>query len=466
MKIRSIRARLTIWYSILLSLTFLFLGGISYALLAYSLTKDVDTALKSVAGVILERNYRGETSLPPSDIDGLFRQFFGSSPWERFFGMFDPFGNTDQHLYPPESSKLRLSPEALKNATEGRTTFETRENIAAFPVRLLTAPVISRGRLVNVIMVGMSLENAYSTRHRFVLTMAAVFPVALIIAAGCGWLIARRALAPVDKMAENARRISMENLTERLIDPGGGDEVSRLAETLNDMLSRLNSSFSQIRQFSADASHELQTPLTILKGEIEVALRSARTPSEHQRILVSLLEEIERMARLVEALLLLARADTGVLKMDLKPVDLSEILHEVFIQGKFLADKRNINVSLSGLEPVVILGDADRLKRVFINLLDNAVKYTQHGGRVTVSLEIIKEWALITIEDTGIGISKEDQQKIFERFYRSSEARAVGGTGAGLGLCIAQSIIEVHKGRIELSSSPGSGSVFKVFLPL
>ena len=466
MHIRSIRARLTLWYTSLLTVTFLLLGGAGYALLVYSLDHDVDEALKSVAQVLVERAHGGTAPFPPSEVDEVFRRFFGFSPWDRYFGMFDPMGRPDSRLSPSGSAKLQLSPKALKNATEGRPTFETMVGLARYPVRIITVPVIRAARLVNLIQVGMSLENSYSTRHLYLLTTAAVLPIALLLAGGGGWLLARRALKPVDRMAEAARRISAEHLAERLADPGGEDELSKLAQTLNEMLSRLDESFNQIRQFSADASHELQTPLTILKGEMEVALRSPRSPEEYQRILKSALEEIDRIARLVEGLLLLARADAGVLRMDRKTVDLSQVVEEIYEQGKVLAAARDINLLLGQMEPTLIQGDAERLRRLLLNLMDNGIKYTPAGGRVTLSLQREGEWARLKVEDTGIGLSPEDQERIFERFYRSAEARSRSEGGYGLGLCIAKSIAEAHGGRIEVNSTPGLGSTFAVLLPL
>jgi heavy metal sensor kinase len=465
MRIRSIRTRLTLWYTSLVTVTFLFLGGAGYALLVYSLDLDVDEALKGVAQVLAERAQGGTAPFPPSEVDEVFRRFFAFSPWDRYFEMFDPLGRLDTRFPPPGSGKIRLSRKALKNAAEGRPTFETIVGTARYPVRILTAPVNQAGRLVNLIQVGMSLENSYSTRHRYLLTMAAVLPIALLFAGGGGWLLARRALKPVDRMAEAARRISAEHLAERLMDPGGGDEMSKLAHTLNEMLGRLDESFNQIRRFSADASHELQTPLTILKGEVEVALRSPRSPEEYQRTLKSALEEIDRIARLVDELLLLARADAGVLRMDRKTVDLSQVVEEIYDQGKVLAASRDINLLIGQMEPLFIRADAERLRRLLLNLLDNGIKYTPAGGRVRLSLQREGKWAILKIEDTGIGLSPEDQERIFDRFYRSAEARSRSAGGYGLGLCIARSIAEAHGGRIEVISTPGLGSTFSVFLP-
>jgi len=295
--------------------------------------------------------------------------------------------------------------------------------------------------------------------------MAAVLPLGLLLAGGGGWLLARRALKPVDIMTQAARRISGEHLSERLQETGSGDELDRLAKTLNDMLGRLDDAFHQMRQFSADASHELQTPLTILKGEMEVALRSPRSAKEYQRVLESGLEEIDRISQLVEGLLLLARADAGVLRLDLRPVELKELLQEIYEQMKVVADDHSVNLQTASMEPVSIQGDRENLRRLLLNLVDNAIKYTAEAGGVTLSVQAEGEWAAVRIFDTGIGLSKDEQDRIFTRFYRAVEARSQGEGGAGLGLCIAESIAEAHGGRIQVESTPGQGSTFTVFLP-
>jgi two-component system, OmpR family, sensor kinase len=461
MRIRSIRTRLTLWYTSLVAAIFLVLGGAAYGLLSYNLSQDVDSSLSGVARVMAEQARRGDTAFPPPEIDEAFRRFFGFSPWERFFDILPP-----GRLAPPSGAgRLPLTQKAGQNAAAGLPTYETFHGLASHPVRVLTYPVIESGRVVNLVQVGMSLEISEKARRRFLLTMAAVFPIGLFLAGGGGWLLARRALGPVDRMVETARRISAEHLAARLQDAGGNDELSRLAKTLNEMLERLDTSFTQIRQFSADASHELQTPLTILKGEIEVALRNPRTPEEYEDVLRSALEEIDRVARLVDGLLLLARADAGVLRLDLQPVDLSRVVEDVFGQAVVLSEKSGVQLIRRDTQPIFIRGDYDRVRRLVLNLVDNAIKYTPPGGQVAISLGREGGNAALRIEDTGVGIPPEEQEKIFQRFYRTSEGRT-RNQGSGLGLCIAGSIAAAHGGEIRLQSVPGQGSTFTVLLPL
>ena len=465
MPIRSIGARLTVWYTSILTVTFLVLGGVAYGLLAYSLSRDIDSALNGVAEVMAERARVEGSPFFSSEVDEVFRRFFGFSPLDRYFDLFDPRGRRDPRLPPPGSKELSLSLNALKNASQGLPTFETLPSTGSYPARVLTMPVIEAGRVTNLVQVGLSLENMYRTRRRFLLIMAAVFPFGLLLAGGGGWLLARRALKPVDQMTRTALRISGERLDERLQESGNDDELDRLAKTLNDMLGRLDDAFHQMRQFSADASHELQTPLTILKGEMEVALRSKRSPDEYRQVLQSGLEEIERINHLVAGLLILARADAGVLKMDLQPVVLKTLLVEICEQMKVIADNHSVSLQTGPLQSVSVRGDREHLRRLLLNLVDNAIKYTSAGGSVTLSLQSDNEWASVVISDTGIGLSKDEQHKIFDRFHRAVETRSRDARGVGLGLSIARSIAEVHGGRIEINSTPGKGSTFKVFLP-
>ena len=216
MRIRSIGTKLTLWYTSLLTVTSLVLGGITYGLLVYNLSHDMDSALKGVGDVIAQRSRAEGTAFFSSDIDAIFRRFLGYSPLDRYFGMFDPLGRNDPRQPQAESNRLSLSPEALKNAAQGLHTFETVKEPGPYPIRILTLPVVESGRVVNLVQVGMSLENMYRTRWRFFLTMAAVFPLVLILAGGGGCLLARRALKPVDRMRQEAERIGGEHLNECL----------------------------------------------------------------------------------------------------------------------------------------------------------------------------------------------------------------------------------------------------------
>jgi signal transduction histidine kinase len=250
------------------------------------------------------------------------------------------------------------------------------------------------------------------------------------------------------------------------------------------MISRLDRSFRQVKQFSTDASHELKTPLTILKGEVEVALRKERGPREYEEILKSNLEEINRMSQIVEDLLLLSRADSGQIRLNREDIDLNEILSEVIAHLNVLAKSKNLCIETSNhREEVHIYGDPLRIRELFLNLIENGIKYTEDGGSIHVLLTrdgLLKEekqtahiqgaklpeFVQIIISDTGIGIAKEDQEKIFDRFFRVDKARSREQGGSGLGLSICKWIVEAHQGEIRVESELGKGSSFIVKLPI
>jgi heavy metal sensor kinase len=275
--------------------------------------------------------------------------------------------------------------------------------------------------------------------------------------------------------------ITSKNLNQRINPPKVKDEISRLIETFNEMISRLDESFQQMKQFSSDASHELKTPLTILKGEVEVMLRKERTSHEYQQTLKSNLEEINRMSQIVEDLLTLSKADTGEIRLNKEDINLTEILNEVVAQMNRLASSKKLDLSSSNHdENIHLFGDALRLRELFINLIENGIKYTEEGGSVRIFLQKVSsarnqsgwlerekgELVKIIVSDTGIGIAQEDQERIFDRFFRVDKARSREQGGSGLGLSICKWIVEAHQGDIEVESELGKGSSFIVRLPL
>jgi heavy metal sensor kinase len=480
----SIRARLTLWYTGILATTLILLGGVAYGLLMRGLWQDVDATLEGVAKTVVQAASRPPAALVPPDLDEVLRRFFGPSFTDKFYQFLDPHGHLDPRWPRFGGEPLRVSPKALRNAADGYATFETFAGNGRFPIRVLTFPVMQDGKMVNVLQVGMSLEGLHMARQHFLWALATLVPLALVLAGTGGWLLARRALRPVDQMTMTARRIEAEHLAQRLEGGEVDDELGRLARTLNEMLARLEAAFAQVRRFSADASHELRTPLTVLKGEIEVALRSLRDPAEYQRVLGTVLEEVESMARLVDDLLLLSRADAGVLRWDAGPVELDRLVEEVAKEGEILGRGKQVRVTIQALEPLVVQGDDQRLKQLLRNLVDNGVKYTPAGGQVTLALRAVRrersesnskletrnsissDWAEIEVRDTGVGIPPEALPRVFERFYRVDPARSREAGGAGLGLCIVKTIGEAHHGTIAVRSSPGGGSTFTVRLPL
>src|SRR5439155_4713354 len=308
-------------------------------------------------------------------------------------------------------------------------------------------------------------ERAERTLGRYLETLLVLIPLGLALAAAGGAVIARTALRPVDAMSRTARRISGEDLDARLPLRGTGDELDHLAETLNAMLARLAEAFAQMRRFTADAAHELRTPLTALKGTIEVALRGERSGEEYRRVLTSSLEDVERLVRLAEDLLLLSRLSVPA-QVPRERVELEPLLVEVADIAARLADARGVVFVVKERAPAAVLGDALALRRAVLNLIENAVKYTPRGGRVELTLRLVDRWAEVAVADTGVGMTPADGERIFEPFVRLDAARARDSGGAGLGLPIARSIVTAHGGTVAAESAPGAGSTFTIRLPL
>jgi heavy metal sensor kinase len=263
------------------------------------------------------------------------------------------------------------------------------------------------------------------------------------------------------------RKVNAENLNRRLPIGKARDEISRFAETFNAMLANLEESFRKIRQFSGDASHELRTPLTILKGETEVALRWAKHPDEFRKMLESSMEEIDRMGRIIEDLLTLAKSEAGSRSLVIKPFSLSDLLQGIYLQANMLGETKKVktHLSLDVTEEICLMGDELRLRQLFLNLVANAVNYTPKGGQVEIALAVVDGEVKVTVSDTGIGIPEEHLPHIFDRFYRVDKARNREDGGTGLGLAIVKSLAEAHGGRVEVTSTPGEGTSFTVFLP-
>lgn len=461
---RTIRARLTLWYTAVFSSMLVLLGVTAVILLDRGLRENVDASLLSVARSIADST-RNSTR-PGSGFDELVESLLPPGFTDRYFRLLDPFGRPDPRLIPRGRLQLPLSPEALHNAEQGRETYQTltTPNVTAASLRMLTLPVIEHGRIIHLVQVAMPLESADTARSHFIFILLGLTPLALGGAAAGGWFLARRALTPVDTMVEAARKIEAEDLSLRLTTTDSHDELDRLATVLNDMLARLERSFTAVRHFSADAAHELRTPLTILKGEMEVALQSSRSEDEYRQILTSCLEEVDRLSALVQDLLFLARSDSGNITGTDTPVDLSAVFSEVVQPLHALAEMANVHITVSASPPLWINGNASMLFRLIFNLGENAIKYTPAEGTVELRLAQDGSTAVLQVQDNGPGIPPEDQDRIFDRFYRGDPARSRGGTG--LGLALVRSIVTLHKGQITVASVVGKGTCFRVTLPL
>jgi heavy metal sensor kinase len=317
--------------------------------------------------------------------------------------------------------------------------------------------------MVYIIQIASPLTSLFSTFKNLKLILFLLLPISIVFSGMMGALLAKLSLNPVNRIVDTMHQITAENLKLRITIPETKDEIRRLAETFNEMLDRLEKTFSSQRQFIEDLAHELKTPLSVLKGELEVTLKKLRTPREYESTLSSSLEEANRIIKIVEDLLMLAWYDSNMVPFDMAPLDIGLLFHDALEDIKILAEQKNIDLRLTSQGKAIVYGDGDKLKLLFFNILDNAMKYTPSGGKVFVEISEEKNQAKVIISDTGIGIPKDELPRIFERFYRINKARNQGGFG--LGLSIAKSIVEAHRGIIEVESELDKGTTFKISLP-
>ena len=477
MVFQSLRFKLTVWYVLILAVLLVSFSSFLYFTLSNILYRSVDNKLRSLAGLIASESASPLSTFGFGDMDPSVGTSTNLKPIGKFIQVLDESGRIGQKSDNLKNVQLPISLNALRSASNGRMTFETSRSFGNTPLRIVTLPVIEGSHISRIVQVASSLEDVEDALHNLFIILLITVPSALVLASLGGQFLANKALKPVDDITQTAHLITSQNLNQRIKPLKVRDEISRLIETFNEMISRLDKSFQQIKQFSSDASHELKTPLTILRGEVEVALRKERAVQEYEQILRSNLEEINRMSTIVEDLLLLSKTDIEEVPLHRGPVHLTEILHDVVGQVDILARAKQIQLqTLNSDGDITVLGDALRLRELLLNLIENGIKYTPEKGSVSISLE--KEvtpdrapaepagFVKIIVSDTGIGIDKKDQERIFDRFYRVDKARSREQGGSGLGLSISKWIVEAHQGEILVESELGKGSTFTVKLPI
>ena len=453
-----IRLRLTAWYFAVLAVVLSAFGIIGYFAMRHSIRKTVDEELQvraeGVHQLIEQTIQRGAKEDLP---EGL-REHTELRAGGALLQVSDEQGNWLYRSTVMSDYGVPRPATIPKRATE----FRGRD----VPLRIWSEKV-SVGGQSYLIQSAFEMDDFYEALHHFALLLLISIPSLLVCAAAGGYWISTRALAPVDQITQTARTISAQNLSSRLVVPNTGDELQRLSETLNGMLERLEAAFKKITQFTADASHELRTPVAVMRTRAELSLRKARSADEYREVIAEVLTELEKTSGLIEQLMFLARADSGAETLHFAATNVAEVLREACHQGSALAEAKQIAFQehIPG-ESMWIQADASSLRRLFLILIDNAVKYTPASGQIDVSLHRNDGYAVAEVRDTGIGIAEADLPNVFERFYRADKARTRESGGVGLGLSIGRWIAEVHSGTIEVHSSPGRGSTFQIRLPV
>jgi two-component system, OmpR family, heavy metal sensor histidine kinase CusS len=433
---RSIHFQLTLWYAAVLAIGMLAFGAGTWCMLRGNLLEnqkgDADHRLSALAA-FLSQEIRG------SDLAAIREE-----AREYSTGL-------------PDGHGLRVW------SRDGTLLFEKPE---------LDVPTLQRRKNVEVrghplrIEMRLPLTDFYRTLSTLGWVMAAVFPLVLGIAIVGGWWLANRALKPVRAMTTEARSIDSNDLTARLSVPCTGDELQDLADAWNELLERIEVSVRTVTRFTADAAHELRTPVAVIRTSAELALRQPRSPERYQQTLASIQQETEEITQLLDRLLLLARGDAGQWQFQFDTLCVDEVLRSLRNTFSSLAESKQIDVAFSTVsQPVMIRGDESAIRRLLMILADNALKYTPSGGRVGFQMQASQSSCVIEVSDTGCGIPIADLPHVFERFYRGDPARTAG-MGVGLGLAIARTIVEAHHGTIEVRRSGHDGSVFRIVLPL
>lgn len=477
---RSLRAQLALWHGGLLALTLLLLSAFTYVLLRQFLNSRADAALETYAETtsknIAALLYHQETLHPGTPLDE--KQFVSNDDlqsWGRYVQVINPYGTKVAYSDALRTLSLPVSNETMIRGFQQRkpATFETEYNLGEYPVRIVTVPVQMGEKVPYLVQVGASVEGVEAALQRAAVILLVLTPSIFLIALLGGWWLVGRSLKPVDDMTQAALSIESKRLDLRLVPPRTDNEIGRLAAALNEMIARLDKSFRQVERFSADASHELKTPLTSIRGEAEVALMSNLPPEEYRKTLRSIVEETERLSSIVNNLLLLSRADADQVRLKQEPLSLDEVALASYEPMERLARRKNITLDIEAMDSVRLLGDALWLGQLITNLLHNAINYTPEGGSVVLSLAHVPDpnapegpgSAVLRVRDTGPGIPAEHLPHLFDRFYRVDSGRSRDQGGSGLGLNIARWIAESHGGQISVTSEVGKGTTFTVRLP-
>jgi heavy metal sensor kinase len=467
MHVRSLRAQLALWHAGLLAVTLVTLAGLTYLVLLRVLHSRADAALeryaettsKQIAAALYQSRAIPGTASP--------KRFLEQDPqsWGRYVQIVDRFGQVVDASDALRTQKLPRDPNALLRGLRGEVSFETDATLGEHPLRIVTVPVQMGDEIPYLVQAAASLEGVEAALQRASVILLILTPSVFLVSLLGGGTLVKRALKPVDELTRAAMAIEHQHLDRRIVPPRPDDEIGRLAGAFNEMLSRLDRSFRQIQQFSADASHELKTPLTTIRGEAEVALLDELTPEEYRRTLQSIIEEVERMSAVVDNLLTLARADADQVRMVKERVPLHEVVMAVYEGLEGAARRKGVALDLESMAEAWCLGDALWLQQVMTNLVANAVKYTPAGGKIGIELEGEEGWVRLTVRDTGVGIPPEHLPHVFDRFYRVDSGRSRDSGGTGLGLSIVQWVVEAHGGSVEAESQVSQGSTFTVRLP-
>jgi heavy metal sensor kinase len=465
--VHSLSFRLVAWYAGLLTLVFLILGAATMLFLRHYLEAALLDTQSRRARQIADTLLVAADQVRDTAVGRQLEALYSPEANERFIRVTRNDGSVVYASGEPRDGSFdasRVPAPAPSRKEEG--VFVRKETLSSGS--LLIGAVGYTNSLHNryVVEVGVSTQRTDQTLRQVLLLLVCGLPIAVCVAVGGGFILVRRALTPVDSMAKKAEEITQVNLSERLPVSRTGDELERLSLALNHMISRLEDAVLISKRFVADASHELRTPLTVLRGELESLAQDSQLKPHTRETLGSMLEEVDRLSEIVESLLALSKLDAGEASAERVRFDLAELVTTTADQMSLLAEDKSIKVECDAAADVIVEGDRSRMKQVVVNLLDNAIKYTPNGGRVLLKISRSDDKAVLEVADNGVGIPSEALPHMFKRFFRVDDSRSREQGGAGLGLSIVKSICAAHGAEVDVRSTPGQGSSFRVTQPL
>ena len=461
MNSRSLSFRLVTWYAGLLTVLFVLLGALTFLFLRHFLEANLLDIQARRARQIAYTLLAGIPGGSEASVAKQVEMLYSPEVNDRFIRITRADGELVYASgFPKDNSfdpaRVPLPPLARNGE------FYRKESLSRGDLLLAAVTYGASGSARYVVEVGVSNLRTEGTLRQVLIMMAIGLPIGVCFAVTGGFVLVRRALKPVEQIAHKAEDITQHNLSQRLPVVQTGDELERLSISLNHMISRLEDSIQSSKQFVADASHELRTPLTVLRGELEGLAQDQQLRPHTRETLGSMLEEVDRLAEIVEGLLALSRLDAGEANSECVPFDLGELAATTADQMSLLAEDKNITVICDTSPGVNVEGDRARMKQVVVNLLDNAIKYTPSGGRVCLKITHDDSYAILEVADDGIGIPQEALPHVFKRFYRVDGSRSREQGGAGLGLSIVKSICTAHGAQVEVASVSGKGSRFRI----
>ena len=460
---RGLRFRLAFSYVFFFTILLVLLGIVFRQTLIATFTAQMSSVLDEEWGAV-----KGYLRIGPNGADWFYDknepdEAFTVERLRRVYLLADPQGHAMQHSEIYDSIGFDPPEEIRAILKSGQPATRIRTDSKGIPYMIRSGLMIDERGHKYYLAIGRAIDQNNRVVYDFTRNYFSVVPVAIVLSALLGWFLAGRALGPVNSVAETAQRITHSNLDMQIPLRRTGDELDRLIEAFNHMMTRLNFSFEQIRQFSTDVSHELRTPLTVVRGQLEVALFTAKTTEQYREAMVNALEDVDRLSNIVRALLMLSQAESGQLLLQRTQLDFAELLRDQVDQYQIPAEAQGVHLTAELPSACIIYGDKIQIERMVSNLLGNAIKYTPAGGRVVARLAVEAAWVKFTLEDTGVGISPDHLPHIFDRFYRVPSADPE--KGLGLGLSFVSWIVKAHGGVVAVESELHKGTRFKVSLP-